>query len=448
MSAPAALSLVLASGTAPALDNNAALPNASGAAATFSTQGGIDAGNAFFQDLGTNGRSCASCHRPEQAWSITPQDLQQRFNASGGTDPVFRPHDGANSPNAPVATLKQRRLAYSMLLNKGALRIGLKIPDHAEFELAAVSDPYGYVKPGAGAELSLFRRPLPAANLKFLSAVMWDGRETVPGKSLRLGLRNQANTATTGHAQGAALSQAQRQSIVAFETTLFNAQVQDRQAGSLTATGLKGGPIPLAKQGFYIGINDFAGDAKTGAAFNPQVFTLFDAWNGPIAANPTDIRAAIARGQRIFNSKPLTISGVAGLNDSPDFGQPQVLTGTCSTCHNAPNVGSHSVERFMNTGTSDAARRTGDLPLYTLRHKASGALVQTSDPGRAMISGLWGDIGRFKVPNLRGLAGRAPYFHNGMAKELGNVLDFYDSRFSIGLDNRERLDLILFLGTL
>ena len=50
----------------------------------------------------------------------------------------------------------------------------------AEFELTSVDDPYGYA---SAAELSLFRRPLPTTNLKFLSAVMWDGRETFSAQS-------------------------------------------------------------------------------------------------------------------------------------------------------------------------------------------------------------------------------------------------------------------------
>jgi len=62
-----------------------------------------------------------------------------------------------------------------MLLDKGLIRVGIGIPRDAEFELIAADDPYRYA---SAAELSLFRRPLPATNLKFLTAVMWDGRET------------------------------------------------------------------------------------------------------------------------------------------------------------------------------------------------------------------------------------------------------------------------------
>jgi len=74
--------------------------------------------------------------------------------------------------------------------------------------------------------------------------------------------------------------------------------------------------------------------------------------------------------------------------------------------------------------------------------------VQTTDPGRAMITGKWSDIGKFKGPILRALAARAPYFHNGSADTLADVVDFYDTRFNIGLTMREKADLIAFLRAL
>lgn len=74
--------------------------------------------------------------------------------------------------------------------------------------------------------------------------------------------------------------------------------------------------------------------------------------------------------------------------------------------------------------------------------------MQNTDPGRALISGKWKDIGRFQGPTLRALATRAPYFHNGMAADLAAVVDFYDARFEIGLTAREKQDLIAFLRTL
>lgn len=88
------------------------------------------------------------------------------------------------------------------------------------------------------------------------------------------------------------------------------------------------------------------------------------------------------------------------------------------------------------------------MPLYTLRNKVTGEIKVTTDPGRALITGQWKDIGRFKGPILRGLAARAPYFHNGFAKDLKAVIDFYDERFAIGFTEQEKADLLAFLRTL
>src|SRR5512141_2969693 len=250
--------------------------NPTGAAQTFSTAGHIDADNPFFQDLGTNGRTCFTCHRPESGWTITPAGVRERFEATAGLDPIFRTNDGSNSPNADVVTVEARRNAYSMLLSKGLIRVGIGIPQGAEFTLEAVDDPYGFA---TSHELSLFRRPPPSSNLAFLSTVMLDGRETFPGQTIAFDLSDQANGATMGHAQASVpLSNEQREQIVAFETGLFTAQVYDVAAGDLKSQGAKGGPKALSKQEFYTGINDPLGLNPRGIPFSPIVFTDFAAW--------------------------------------------------------------------------------------------------------------------------------------------------------------------------
>ena len=135
--------------------------NETGYASTVSTQGTIDRQNPFFQDLGTNGRACVHCHQPDAAWSITPANLRQVFDTSAGLDPVFRTNDGSNSPRSDVSTIEKRRLAYSMLLSKGVIRVGLPLPKDAEFELIAVDDPYRFA---SVAELSFV--PAPSAGHK------------------------------------------------------------------------------------------------------------------------------------------------------------------------------------------------------------------------------------------------------------------------------------------
>jgi cytochrome c peroxidase len=74
--------------------------------------------------------------------------------------------------------------------------------------------------------------------------------------------------------------------------------------------------------------------------------------------------------------------------------------------------------------------------------------VQVTDIGRATKSGKCADVGKVKGPVLRGLAGRAPYFHNGAAATLNDVVDFYDQRFSLNLREQQKADLVAFLQTL
>jgi cytochrome c peroxidase len=424
--------------------------NPSGVHGTLTTVGSFEGSNPFFKDLGTNGRTCFTCHRPAQAWTITPAEVQERFAQTGGLDPIFRTNDGSNCEGADISTTEFRRRAFSLLLTKGLIRIDLDVPEGADFEILKVDDPYGCESPHTSA--SMYRRPLPTTNLRFLSAVMWDGRATVPGHAVRDDLIAQAVDATTGHAQGTPPSAGQLRDIVDFELGLVTAQTRDGAAGSLTAAGARGGLASLARQPFCLGINDPVGMRPSipGACMassgrlDPVVFTLFGAW-----ADRSPERQAIARGEAIFNTRQFAIEDVPGLNGGPrDPVSGSIRTGTCTICHDTPNAGNHSVAMPLNIGIADAARRTPDLPLYTLHNRTTGELAQTTDPGRAMVTGKWNDIGKFKGPILRALAARAPYFHDGSAASLADVVAFYDTRFRLQLTDREKADLIAFLRTL
>jgi cytochrome c peroxidase len=450
----AALLVAPAAAADQAVDRQLLTLDPGGVLGTVSTAGEVlDHTNPFFQSLGTNGRACITCHVPSAAWTLTPSEVRARFAATRGLDPLFRTVDGSNSPNANVSTLDARRAAYSMLLNKGVIRVGIGVPANAQFTLMAVDDPFGFA---SASQLSLFRRPTPSTNLDFISAVMWDGRESVEKllatnsvadnqAALRFDLAHQAVDATLGHAEAATPpTEAQQTAIVNFELALYTAQAFDVRAGSVNRDGALGGARTLSALPFFIGIDDIAvtpGAPPTVVPPDPSM-TLFSAWASP---SRTAAQQSIARGEALFNSKPITISGVGGLNDA--LGLP-VFRGTCTTCHNDPNIGNHSTAVPLNIGIADASRRTPDLPLYTLRNSTTGEVVRTTDPGRALITGQWADIGKFKGPILRGLAARAPYFHNGSAASLDDVVDFYNTRFNIGLTAQERADLIAFLTVL
>jgi cytochrome c peroxidase len=447
--------------------------NAAGLSANLTTAGSIDFNNEFFQSLGTNGRACVTCHTPQDGFSLTPATVQERFERcereapllASGVDnralsneriacAIFRTNDGSNSPNADVSTRDARRAAYSMLLTKGLIRIGIGVPENADFDVVAIDDPYGFATPN---ELSLFRRPLPATDLAFDRSVMWDIRETsttfipapfVISKTLNDQLSTQANNATLRHAQAvASLTPAQLQSIVNFELGLFSAQVVDFGAGFLGSRGASGGVVNLSTEPVPPNASNVFGLNS----FTPIVFTLFDAWaqqqRDGLGASK---RASIVRGQVLFNTRR-----APGINRPPFFDP----TGTnCGECHNSADNGGSTVP--VPTGqvrVSAAQFRTPDLPLYTLQCSAAGVAKkactegqqdQTTDPGRALITGSWRSLDNFKVPGLRNLAARAPYFHNGSAATLADVVDFYKTSMQFQFTDDEKQDLVNFMSAL
>jgi len=443
--------------------------NLSGQMATVSTTGSIDLGNPFFQSLGTNGRSCATCHLQSDGWGLSATAVQAVFAANGPTDPLFASVDGANCPSVTPAA---GAAGHSLLLSHGLIRVGLTVPAGAEFTITAASDPYGCALAGSPAAVSVYRRPLPTTNLRFLSAVMFDGRETVQPltsgatlmANLRTNLAHQAMDATLGHAQAAASpTTAQQNAIVDFELALFSAQRVDNDAGVLNAQGAKGGPDALTSASYFPGINDPLGGNPTGAAFNPKAFTIYAPWQGLKSSNPyTAARQAVARGQEVFNTHALSITNVAGLNDALGVA---TINGTCTTCHDTPNVGNHSLPVPLDIGTSHVASLEPDgqiaaalaqldmpdVPVFQVTCTTgplAGTVKYTSDPGRALITGRCADVNRIKGPILRGLASRAPFFHNGAAASIEQVVEFYNQRFQMHLNAQEKSDLLAFLRSL
>jgi cytochrome c peroxidase len=275
-------------------------PDSAGEFRTLNVNGEFDLQNPFFQELGTNGRACVSCHRPEDGWTVTPEGIRRRFEQTRGLDPIFRANDGSNCQDADISSVAKRRRAFSLLLERGLIRVGMAVPngDAVEFVVDRIDDPYHC--DALASTLSLYRRPLPSTNLRFLSAVMWDGREP--------DLATQADDATTGHAQASHhLSPEQANEIVTFETGLYTAQSEIKHAGSLAAAGATGGPFALSRQPFFIGINDPVGLNPAGTPFDEDAFTLFAAWQHRDGhGSRSRARRAIARGEQLFNTKPST----------------------------------------------------------------------------------------------------------------------------------------------
>ena len=457
--------------------------DATGLVGTYKADGPIDKHNEFFQSLGINGRSCSTCHVADQAMSFTPAHAQLLYAETRGADPLFASVDGANCPEVAA----KDRAGHSLMLKNGLIRIPMAVPAGALYSISVVHDPYGCalrIDPVTKVlTASVYRRPLPTANISFLSAVMFDGRETLQPltaaatfqANLRTDLVHQALDATLNHAQASVTpTDAQLNSIVDFELGLFAGQIWDNQAGLLGDGGATGGPINLSGELYYPGINDTLGADPNGMAFNPVSMTLYSAWENSTAAGRAayrpNARAEIAAGEKLFNSAPMTISNVRGLNDNAALNKPTSFAGTCATCHDTPNIGHHSLPLPLDIGvghTSNPSFETDpivaaavqelsepDLPVFLISgcpnpfNAGQAESFYTTDPGKYLVTGSCADFNRVKGPILRGLAARAPYFHNGAAATLDELVNFYNQRFQMALSDQQKSELVAFLNSL
>ena len=486
----------------------------------------IDASNAFFT-AGPNGQSCATCHRPGDGMTVHVPTIQNAFAASGGTDPLFRPNDTANRPDADVSTVDARRTAYSLTLALGVTRIDKGFPANPEFVVAPqTTDEFGTLPRGTPATLALFRRPLVNTNMRFDSAVLWDGRQSITN------LRGQVKGAAKALLSNPALTDAEADDIARFQLGVFTDQVIDNRdsfpeshAGDLSAEGARGGVRNLRRRAFgsespclftdpfltkttvqlthtvtpdtptYFP-QDGAGSLTPSSCEEVEQggrnMTTFRAWLSLSGnSDPELSRRRIAHGEEIFNRAVLHVPPdivIPGLEQEDH----RRARAHCTTCHATNNIGNHPDASFFVRIGSDSVKilqeladahpetpslqdfvtRTAMLPQYCLRSTVVGAPplpgagvtgavncgdyqgnetlgipgdTVTSDPGRAMVTGKWVDIGKFKPPILRGLATRSPYFHGSAADSTVGIVDFYNARFNIGLSDEEKQDLVRFL---
>jgi cytochrome c peroxidase len=259
---------------------------------------------------------------------------------------------------------------------------------------------------------------------------MADGREP--------SLQSQAITAALTHEQASVpLTPAQLKQIEDFERQLFMAQDSDYLGGLL---GEPSGPPLLGADNLATGI---AGVGAVPASGNLPA--SFDPWRNlstpNLAIRQRTFRESVLRGVDLFASR--------------EFGLPDGRRGTCAICHQP------GISRSFDIGTTNlptALLMKGEspaLPLFRITceksappHPQLGRIFLTQDPGRALITGKCADAGAILMQQFRGLTARAPYFANGSAGDLMELVDFYDRRFRIRLSEQEKQDLVNFLSIL
>ena len=386
-----------------AYPNNFPIADDAGSSASFHSSGSVSLDGNYFTPQGTNGRHCGTCHVPDDGWSIQPATVAARFNASDGLDPIFVNNLDTDTPTSDMSTVAARWNSTTML-RQGKFTRKVSPPAVRDYTVIAASDPFGV---GTTSSLWFFRRPLPTANFRSIT-VMWDGANTV-ATGLRDGLIKQARSNVTGAQQGAPAPDAIIFDIVDFELALSHAQLIIQGVGRLDSDGATGGPAAANTQPLV--------DAR---------FDLYDAW--ATSGNPR--RQQIYRGQEIFN------------NVNVPSGR------TCRGCHNAANNGQNVNGGTFDIGASRPEFANPDMAVYTFQRNSDGAIVQSTDPGRGIRTGNFADLNRFKTPNLRGLAARAPYFHGGIAATLDDVVQHYEAALGFVFTPSEQADLVAFLTAL
>lgn len=468
------------------LPQHATFNNAAGMLGIIHTGGDLDTSNhAFFTPLGTNGRACVTCHQPADSMGLSIDTISQRWKATSGKDPLFAAVDGSNCPSLPQGV----ESSHSLLLDHGLFRIFLPWPPkrddgssiEPEFSIEVIRDPTGcntdpkYGIDSANPMVSVYRRPRAVANMRYISASYKlrppRGRRfnnktgeplaVNPDTGERVGLpilsdarqptlKAQATEATMNHLQATSPpTPEQLNQIESFENQLHVAQSFHSKAGQLDAPG---GPTALGPKALVDGRPHVSGNR-----WATPVFGNFDGWKTRQAGETDEqrnFRDSIMRGYDLFLERPIWIRDTAHFN-SIGMGNPYKRN--CTICHSLQLMGTDTTPGVLDIGVNNLpwASEMPKLPLFKLTcnqdaapHPYLGHEVLTHDPGRALITGRCADIGSLVMQPLRGLAGRAPYFSNGSAKDLAAVIDFYDKRYDMKLTPQEKADFVNFLSVL
>ena len=103
----------------------------------------------------------------------------------------------------------------------------------------------------------------------------------------------------------------------------------------------------------------------------------------------------------------------------------QVFDGTCATCHSGPEF-------------TDANTRL---------HPVSDSMGEPEPPGVPSYASR-SATKMYRTAPLKGIWQHPPYFHNGTAATLEDVVSIYNDRRSLGLTSDQRADVVQYLKSL
>ena len=360
--------------------------------------------------LGGNGRACADCHVPSEAFQLSPAIARARFEAllaklsdnKNADDPLFRPVDADD-----FRVNGDRATDFSNLVENGLVRVMMPLPPNVRLidpATCATPDP---VQCTATDEtfVDLWRAVMPVHNVAITGPdgvpPIWPPAPRVPimgvepnGPNLQGGYQHDARFGTLQEqARGALIAHAQvsiepptdmLDDLAAFQQTLFSSP----------------------------GVETLANAIISGTT--------------PFPDPDGDLTELEQRGKVVFNRACATCHGGA-LHPSGSTSETAIPRPLPARYHNVITA----CPRPTTDGFAPCPPRLArNARLYRLT-LANGSVqfVTTSDPGRMLLTGQPGDLGVMDVTQLRGISRTAPYFHNNSAATLDEVLDHYDAFF-------------------
>jgi hypothetical protein len=379
---------------------------------------------------GTNGRSCATCHVREDHTALTPAHVADLL-AEDPTDPLFNPID-ADDPTAAVPTYEH--------LKKGLVRVVLDLPDNMD-----LIDFAGNVVTPPDRTIAVWRAVPSVANAAITAPYQYDGRKGT--------LQEQAQGAITTHSQGGPVSARDLNAIAEFQKELFTSDRAEKVAKKLEhvpAEHIRRPELNMkltASQKRGRDVYNVACEACHGGATNLEVtnrevhdraFVQLKADGNVLFDTTVQPPAAVLLPQP--NNEFMNV-GFANLSYLG-----QIFGDLFGPRFNA----SVSLPQYRYRFYTDGTRTTQKVDLPPVPQTVSGfpfdlrAAVDengapivgpnflpqlfSTDPGRAATTGDPADFEAFDMPQLRGVANTAPYFHDNSAATLRDAVDMY-SRF-------------------
>jgi len=415
----------------------------------------------------TNGRACATCHVEANHLTLLPSDVQVRL-AANPTDPLFNRID-ADDPSAATPTYEHLEL--------GLVRVVLKLPDNVDL----INEDGGQVVTPPDRTFFVWRGVPTVENTFYTASYQYDGR--FPD------FQTQAQGAITAHSQGPKEPRSPLDLLAGFESTVYSSdraksvaeqiaagvptdQLQNPEDADLSngntvyvkaCKGCHGGAtddIVTNRNMVNRGFNLFSRYAQSGGAITqsgagPNVLKSDGNVLFKHAPDPTDpsksVIVSVSNPQPNDDFMNLGFAGLSSIEQQgffiplgPDGQRPHVFL-------NQSVPLPHYRFRFYTDGTRTT--KVTDLPPvpassgFPCNGPLCGPLdppcdadglpivgpnffmqAFSTDPGRAGITGNPADFEAFDVPQLRGIAKTAPYFHDDSVATLEDVIDLY-SRF-------------------